>query len=489
MLTADDALDIIDIYGPNSKDWPGFARSDMDALIASDEDVAAYLKRQKIIDDMLNGWEEDKDGARIEDDDLERSDEEQWPDMDDEELDEPAQPETSEDSDEQDEDQSGEGDEETDEDEQSGGGDESDQDEDFSIAPPEDDYEDEDEGYSEPLPPLDVDPNDISDMDEMFEAKIKAFVDESADGQFNVFSRDRDGFVDIKVPEGTTLEPIDQAVARAVGPLMKDLRRMIAARSQVRRIPGKRSGKLHAASLHRIKLGDDRVFSRKEEAQSLNTAITLLIDCSGSMSGGSLRLATETAYALATVLNKLGIAFEAIGFADGWAQDSATPEEIRQWQEEAFEASKEHPLGRMQPLMVPKFKAFEDRWTIPVQQRFAAVFDDEYNVQMGSTPEGCGLEFAAKRLLQRSEDRKILMCMTDGEPMCFGYNQTGAKEKSDYQHSKDMVKSIELAGIDIVGIGIDHDGPTRYYPRSLVIHNVEEMPKLLMGVLKQFILG
>lgn len=138
MLTADDALDIIDIYGPNSKDWPGFARSDMDALIASDEDVAAYLKRQKIIDDMLNGWEEDKDGARIEDDDLERSDEEQWPDMDDEELDEPAQPETSEDSDEQDEDQSGEGDEETDEDEQSGGGDESDQDEDFSIAPPED---------------------------------------------------------------------------------------------------------------------------------------------------------------------------------------------------------------------------------------------------------------------------------------------------------------------------------------------------------------
>jgi cobalamin biosynthesis protein CobT len=485
MLTADDALDIIDIYGPDSKDWPGFARSDMDALIASDEDVAAYLRRQKIIDDMLNGWEEDKDGAHIEDDELERSQDDDWPDMDDEELDEPAEPETSEDGDEQDEEQSGEGDE-TDEDEERGEGGDEETEEDFSISPPEDDEVEDEEEY---LPGLDVDADSIQDMDEMFEAKIAAFVDESVDGQFNVFSRDRDGFVDIKVPEGTTLEPIDQAVAKAVGPLMKDLRRMIAARSQVRRIPGKRSGRLHAPSLHRIRLGDDRVFSRKEESPSLNTAITLLIDCSGSMSGGSLRLATETAYALATVLNKLGIAFEAIGFADGWAEGSATQEEVRQWQDEAFEASKQHPIGRMQPLMVPRFKAFEDRWTIPVQQRFAAVFDDEYNVQMGSTPEGCGLEFAAKRLLQRPEDRKILMCMTDGEPMCFGYNQSGAKEKSDYAHSRDMVKSIEMAGIDLVGIGIDHDGPTRYYPRSLVIHNVDEMPKLLMGVLKQFILG
>jgi cobalamin biosynthesis protein CobT len=121
----------------------------------------------------------------------------------------------------------------------------------------------------------------------------------------------------MNVPEGTTLEAIDQAVQQAVGPLMKDLRRLIAARSQVRRIPGKRSGRLHAPSLHRIKLGDDRVFSRKEESPSLDTAITLLIDCSGSMASGRLKLATETAYALGKVLDKLNISFECIGFTDG----------------------------------------------------------------------------------------------------------------------------------------------------------------------------
>jgi hypothetical protein len=52
-----------------------------------------------------------------------------------------------------------------------------------------------------------------------------------------------------------------------------------------------------------------------------------------------------------------------------------------------------------------------------------------------------------------------------------------------------MVRSIEAAGIDLVGIGIQHNGPTGYYSNSMVIQNVGEMPKLLMGVLKRFIVG
>jgi hypothetical protein len=52
-----------------------------------------------------------------------------------------------------------------------------------------------------------------------------------------------------------------------------------------------------------------------------------------------------------------------------------------------------------------------------------------------------------------------------------------------------MVESIALAGVDVVGIGIQHAGPTRYYPHALVIQNIDEMPKLLMGVLKKFLIG
>jgi cobaltochelatase CobT len=108
---------------------------------------------------------------------------------------------------------------------------------------------------------------------------------------------------------------------------------------------------------------------------------------------------------------------------------------------------------------------------------------------MGMTPEGCGLEFAAKRLLARKEARKILICMTDGSPGCHDLNYTTERGCSDLEHSKRMVRSIEAAGIDLVGIGIQHNGPTGYYSNSMVIQNVGEMPKLLMGVLKKFIVG
>lgn len=438
MLTLDQGKDIIDIYGPHRARWPASDIPSMDQLSA-DPEFERYLKAQLKIDKQLAEWEEAIDGAQIDEDDMNLDE-----DDGDEDYDVPE----------------GDGDDEEEED----------------HGQHQDSEDDEDDGIG----PITLDERDLADMDSMFADAIQALIDNHATGNFNVFSRDRDKLVDIPVRDGTSTEDIDRSVAAAVGPLMKDLRRLIAARSQVRRIPGKRSGRLHAASLHRIKVGDDRVFSRKEEAQSLSTAITLLMDNSGSMSGSRLKLATETAYALGTVLNKLGIAFECIGFTSDYQND-------KEWNNAVAEAARHHPIARVNPLVMPKFKAFDERWTIPVQQRFGHVFNGGRPCSMGDTPEGCGLEFAAKRLLQRPEERKILICMTDGEPGTAG---SGVYNPGTYvAQSRRMVESIALAGVDVVGIGIQHAGPTNYYPNSLVIQNVSEMPKLLMGVLKKFLIG
>lgn len=452
MLTTDDARDIIDIYGPHRKRWPPVEAAQMDALLKGDRELADYLKTQQDIDRQLNSWQEDLDGAEIDDDEGDHSGPDEEEDEDDPDF----------------------GDEDTDEEE----------DEDQKAQASNQSAEDQD---TEDRPRISLNPDDMPDMDELFSDTIRGLIEKDVRGQFNVFSRDRDGLVDVKVPDGTTTEAIDQAVQQAVGPLMKDLRRMIAARSQVRRIPGKRSGRLHAPSLHRIKLGDDRVFSRKEESPSLDTAITLLLDCSGSMASGRLKLAIETAYALGKVLDKLNISFECIGFTDG--DGGMTGDEYGEWYKEAEKAAHEHPIGRVQPLEMPQFKTFDERWNIPVQKRFAATFQTPYAVSMGMTPEGCGLEFAAKRLLQRREARKILICMTDGSPGIHDMNYTNEAECSDLMHSKRMVQAIEASGIDLVGIGIQHAGPTGYYSNSMVIQSIGEMPKLLMGVLKRFIVG
>jgi cobalamin biosynthesis protein CobT len=338
---------------------------------------------------------------------------------------------------------------------------------------------------------IELDPDQMKDMDGMFQDFIRKCAEDLPAGEFRVFTRDFDEMVDINAPDDTPLDRIDQAVALSTGALQKELRRLIAAQSQAKRIPGKRSGRLHAPNLHRVLSGDDRVFTRREEAPTLDTAISLVLDCSGSMSGERLKLAAETAYAIGSVLNRLGVTFECLGYTDNTSDPRCqTKEYIKQ----VAEANAIAPLVRTTPIIMPKFKTFEERWLQPVQRRFAHVFNHGGGytnngpvVPMGSTPEGCGVQFAARRLLARKEKRKIMIVMTDGEP--GGQQYSWGAGRPYVAQAAETVKSVMAAGIDLVGIGIQHSGPQRYYPNSMVIKDLSEMPKQLMDLLKKFMLG
>lgn len=457
------AMDIVDSYGPDPILWPYQQRDALEALSKADSVFADYIEEVREIEDMLGAWEwGDDDGASVGNP---FGDEKSKP--------------SSQDYDEDDEERStptGGGDDDTD--------DEDDTNDMPGIGVP----MDTDKPVSvEDVP--DFDPNDLKDMDEMVSAFIREQVQMSAPGEFRVFTRDFDELVDIKVPAGTSLDPIETAVAKSTGPLMKDLRRMIAAQTQSRRLPGRRSGRLHASSLHRVMTGDDRVFYRRENAPALDTAITLLMDNSGSMAGQRLKLATETAYAIATVLNKLGVAFECIGFTDNYSDARVRD---KAYMKEVIAADAIAPIARHVPLTMPKFKTFEERWTGPVQQRFAHVFNKhgghDAGIAMGSTPEGCGIEFAARRLLRRPEKRKLMLCMTDGEPGGHVFsNNVGYTIYRD--QSARVVQSVAASGIDLVGVGIQHNGPADYYPHSIVINKLDDMPVQLLTILKKFMLA
>lgn len=450
-LAINDAMDLIDAYGADEDLWPRAQRDALKELQRTDEDFSDYVKDVKRIDDMLANWDEADDGLDVGEDD-------DWGGLDDEDE----------------------------EDDTDGDGD--------TINLPigsgkrggdAGDDEDEDEEV------LEINPERLEDMDEMFSKAIqKAFTDADP-SEFRVFTRDYDRMIEIEgVTDATSLAQIDQAVAKSTGVLQKDLRRLIAARSQVQRVPGMRRGRLHGPNLHRILSGDDRVFTRREEAQSLNTAISLVVDCSGSMSGAPLKLATEAAYALGNVLHRLGIQFECLGFTD---DSSCSNTRGPSYQKEVAAADAVAKIIRSVPIVMPKYKTFEERWTQPVQRRFAHVYNGgghRPGFRMGSTPEGCGMEFAARRLIARKEQRKIMIVMTDGEPGGQVYNPRGMNDHWAYKRqSAEMVKAIEAAGVDLIGVGIQHAGPQGYYTNSIVIDSLEEMPAQLIGLLKKFIVG
>lgn len=469
-LSFDAGADIIDVYGPDETFWPKEDMAGLRRLIANDPDFRNYVEDAKWLEQMLDNWQEAGDGAEI--------------NLDDEDFGSTSGGGSMDDSDDVD----------SDDDQAAGIGAAGEEDEDGgssfrggNASGSSEPDQDDDAPFI-----LEIDPDDIKDVDGMLADFIRKEMEGADPTEFRVFTRDYDEMVDIKIPDQVSLEQIDQKVAQTTGPLQKDLRRLIAARSQVKRIPGMRSGRLHAPNLHRIMAGDDRVFTRRQEAESLDTAISLLIDCSGSMTGARTVLACETAYAIGSVLAKIGIAFECLGFTDRWNDPRVTNQS---YVREVQEADKVAKIIRAVPIVMPKFKTFEERWTQPVQRRFAHVHNtDGYSGQcgydMGSTPEGCGLEFAARRLLARKEKRKILISMTDGEP---GGHVFSPRNSSDYNayanQSINMVKSIEAAGIDLVGVGIQHNGPARYYSNAMCINRIDEMPKQLLALLKKFIVG
>ena len=454
-LNINDAMDMVDAYGADPDLWPREHKDDLLEMQRVDEDFADYVASVKRLDDLLNDWGEGDDGVDVgedTEDDFTGLGDTDSEDMDDED-DEPC---------------SG-----------SDWGDDEDEEETDDV----DDFEDEDDGSV-----IEVNSERLQDMDSMFSDAIQKAFSDGDPMEFRVFTRDYDEIVDITgVDETVSLEGIDQAVAKATGPLQKDLRRLIAARSQVQRVPGMRRGRLHGPNLHRILSGDDRVFTRREEAQSLDTAISLVIDCSGSMAGREMILSTETGYAIASVLSRLGIAFECLGFTDNYNDPRVNNPAYRK---ELAEANAIAPIVRHIPITMPKFKLFEERWNQPVQRRFARVHNAQggygCGVNYGSTPEGCGIEFAARRLLRRKEARKIMLVMTDGSP---GGHCYGGSSWSYLEQSKQVVKAVEAAGIDLVGIGICHDGPAGYYTNHMCFDQLEDMPKLLLALLKKFLVG
>ena len=96
--------------------------------------------------------------------------------------------------------------------------------------------------------------------------------------------------------------------------------------------------------------------------------------------------------------------------------------------------------------------------------------------------DGEALEWANKRLVKRSESRKILMVISDGAPVD---DSTLSVNSGDYleKHLKQTVKWIEEnSNIEILAEGIGHD-VTRYYKKAVKITDVQDLGDVMINQL------
>jgi cobalamin biosynthesis protein CobT len=324
-----------------------------------------------------------------------------------------------------------------------------------------------------------VDYDKIEDFDNCAADEFERLVgDMDTSDPYHIFSRDHDLIEPAQAYEDAPVKYCEDRVEKTTGVLRKELQRLIAARSLSHMVPGKRSGRIHPASLHRLRVGDDRVFARKHEVVTKDTAVSLVVDCSGSMHGAKIQVAMESAWAFSDTLSRLNVDNEVLGFTTNHPYygnsraKSYDPVEIERYCRTLGVSS--HRV-RQVPLYVPIFKAFDENFGIEQKRRMASY--PEKGLQ-GANVDGESVRIAAHRLMQRRAQRRVMIVFSDGMPAS---DVAGELLDADLRKT---VKELEAAKIETIGIGIQTKSVKQYYPKSFVIKNSEELAGTTLRELK-----
>jgi len=241
----------------------------------------------------------------------------------------------------------------------------------------------------------------------------------------------------------------------------QQVRRLIQIRAKVQRQYGVKKGKLDQSRLSRICFKapgfSERVFKNKIENKTLDAAISVLVDMSGSMSGEKVLYALASTLLINEVCSTLNLPVEIVGFTD--TRDCR---------------------GDPQPAMFI-YKSFQD---FKVSDEDLKEYFGCSSKYMSGNPDGENILWAHDRLIKRKEKKKILIVMSDGSPAASKCS-TGLAQFTDK-----VIKEIERSKVvDIYGLGLCSNSVKSYYQSNSVVDNPEEIPSKLIELIERKIIN
>jgi len=224
-------------------------------------------------------------------------------------------------------------------------------------------------------------------------------------------------------------------------------------------------GLLDAARLYRVVIDPMHALSFKveQDTQFRDTVVTLLLDNSGSMRGRPITVAATCADILARTLERCGVKVEILGFTTRAWKGGQSREK---WLADGKPANP----GRLNDLRHIIYKSADQPWR-RARRNLGLMMREGL---LKENIDGEALIWAHNRLLGRSEQRRILMVISDGAPVddsTLSVNSGNYLEK----HLRQVIADIEnRSPVELIAIGIGHD-VTRYYKRAVTIVDAEEL--------------
>ena len=204
-------------------------------------------------------------------------------------------------------------------------------------------------------------------------------------------------------------------------------------------------------------------FKQEKETEFRDTIVTLLLDNSGSMHGRSIRVAAVCADILSSTLERCGVKVEVLGFTTAAWKGGQSREK---WVTAGYTANP----GRLNDLRHIVYKSADT----PFRQARRNLGLMMRKGLLKENIDGEALLWAQSRLMQRPEQRKILMMISDGAPIDDSTLSTNPGRFLE-KHLRYVISQIEhQEEIELVAIGIGHE-VGQYYARAATIHDVSQL--------------
>jgi cobaltochelatase CobT len=204
-------------------------------------------------------------------------------------------------------------------------------------------------------------------------------------------------------------------------------------------------------------------FKMEQDTEFRDTVVSLLIDNSGSMRGRPIMVAAVCADILARTLERCGVKVEILGFTTRAWKGGAGRED---W----LKAGKPASPGRLNDLRHIIYKSADAPWR-RARKNLGLMMREGL---LKENIDGEALMWAHQRLIGRTEQRRILMVISDGAPVD---DSTLSVNSGHYleRHLRRVIAEIEgKSPVELIAIGIGHD-VTRYYRRAVTIVDVEQL--------------
>jgi cobaltochelatase CobT len=260
-----------------------------------------------------------------------------------------------------------------------------------------------------------------------------------------------------------TVEFLRQSRAM-VNVLLKRMRLNLLSTSQAKWESDKRRGKINPGAIFRVSVGTSkRVFRQRVEGPSFDTRASLYIDHSGSMEGDKLELAAKSALLFGEVLHELGIPFEVVGY-------STTDYETGKGRYRRAKDEEREVFTRWGNLWLGIYKSFEEDWQRVRHRCYRMTHQQKCN-----TYDGEVIRLATARLLRYPEKRRILFVFNDGCP-CPNIAEHMPQHA---RYLKEITPQAEKL-VELFAIGIQSASVAQFYSNSVVINEVEDLPKVML---------